>query len=279
MSDPAVHRLRVESRRVMAVLALAGPDRHHHTRPVRKVARAALEALSALRDAHVQIGSAKELAEKYPDARPFVRYLNRRERRLRKAAAADLRDIHVHRAGRACASLARAADDQASASAAWAERSAGPAIAAAWDEVEERLKVIDAADLRTIHRLRVALKRVRYMFEAGDGVGGLDPRIEALRAADLVAAVRRMGRLHDVETLVERADAFAGKRTGNADAVASLRDLLVRRRTRLLRQVMADLPLLRRGVQTDARRPPAASARQTPQRRGRQKPHEGSRRS
>jgi CHAD domain-containing protein len=264
-SAPAVHHVRVESRRAMAVLALFDTDGHPETRRVRKAVKATLDALSKLRDAHVQRAGAKKLIGKHPAARPFIKYLDHRERRLREAVSADLDRVHVRAASRACTRLAH---DGAHRTPVVVARMARQAIAAAWDEVEERMQALDAADSRTIHRVRVALKRVRYMLEAGLGVDALDPRTKALDAAELADSVHRMGRLHDTETLLERLDTFARKGASEAVAVASLHATLSRRRGQLLRGVMADVPMLR-AIHASPRRSRAALASQAPQRRGR----------
>lgn len=265
VSKGAVHQVRVESRRVLAILALFDAGGHGHIRPVRRVVKATLDALSKVRDAHVQLADARDLVKEHPAAPPFIDYLDRRERRLRKSARVALRSIHVQPATRASKRLAHA---DAADSPAAAGRLTRPAMAGAWEDVEERLQDLDTREPDTIHRLRVALKSVRYMLEAGIGLDTLDPRLKAFDSAEVVDAVRRMGRLHDAETLLARLDAFAAKGASRAEAVASMHEALMRRRGQLLRGVLVDVPMLRR-IHADSRRPRAASAAHAPQRRGR----------
>jgi|KBSMisStandDraft_5_1062788.scaffolds.fasta_scaffold15832_3 CHAD domain-containing protein len=272
-STPAVHHVRVESRRVLAVLALFDADARHETKTVRKAVRATLHALSKLRDVHVQRDGTKALIDGHPDARLLLEYLDRRERRLRKAALAELDRVSVDAATRVCKRLARQSAHRTPVA---ADQVARTAIAAAWTEVERRMQALDAADGRTIHRVRVALKCVRYILEAGVGIDALDPRVKALDAAELADSVRRMGRLHDTETLIARVDAFAAKKASRARAVASLRSALSRRRGQLRRRVMADVPMLQRirvGPPSEAL---GALASEASQRRGRKEPDEGS---
>ena len=268
---PAVHNVRVQSRRVLAVLALFDADARHATKPVRKAVRATLNALSKLRDVHVQLDGTKELIAGHPDAWVLLAYLDRRERRLRKAAFADLDRVSVKAATRACKSLAHKSQGRTPVE---VDGMARIAIAAAWTQVERRLQALDPADSRTIHRLRVSLKCVRYMLEAGVGIDALDPRLEALDAAELVDSVRRMGRLHDTETLIARIDAFAAKEASRGRAVGSLRSALSRRRGQLLRRVMADVPALQ-DVQVGPSGTRAPLTSEAPQSRGRQEPDQG----
>jgi CHAD domain-containing protein len=266
-SRKAVHQTRVQSRRVLAVLSLFDAGGYRHTRPIREVVTATLHALSELRDIDVQLRDARTLAEAHPLAHPFSDHLRRRKRRLRKAARASLRRIHIKPAAHACKRLARA---DAADSPAAAERTARPAMMGAWDEVEDRLRKLDAADAHSIHRVRVALKNVRYMLESGLGLDWLDPRLEAVDGAALVDAVHRMGQLHDIDMLSSRLDAFANKRAANAAAVASVQAAVRHRQDELLREVTDDLPMLHRihASPSEPRGRHAASARHTPQRRG-----------
>src|SRR5688572_13816920 len=190
VSTESVHRVRVESRRILAILALFDAGGYGHTRPVRKVVKATLDALSKVRDAHVQLDDAKDLVKKHETAKPFIEHLDRRERRLRKSVRAALRSIRVKPATRACKHLAHA---EAAASPSAARRLATPAMAGAWEGVEERLQDLDTRDSHAIHRVRVALKNVRYMLEAGFGLDALDPELKVVDGANVVEAVRRMG--------------------------------------------------------------------------------------
>jgi CHAD domain-containing protein len=267
-STKAVHQARIESRRVQTILSLFDAGGYRHTRPIRKVVKATLEALSELRDIHVQLRAARELVEEHPLARPFLDQFARRERRVRTSARAALRRIRIKPATRACRRLAHAA---AADSPAAVRRAARRAMIEAWKAVEDRVREVDTSDPHTIHRVRVGLKTVRYMLDAGIGLKTLAPRLEALDGAEVADAVRRMGELHDAEMLSSRLTAFAGRRPANAAAVASAQATLKHRHDQLLRQVMADLPVLRRiHVRTgEPRVRDAASARQAPQRRGR----------
>jgi len=272
-STGPVHRVRVESRRVLAILALFDTGGYGHVRPVRKVVKATLDALSKIRDAHVQLDDAKTLVKQHQAAQPFIDHLDRRERRLRKSARGALRSIHVKPATRACKRLAHAyaADSPTAAS-----RLARPAMAGAWEDVEGRLQDLDTRDTHTIHRVRVALKNVRYMLEAGIGLQALEPRLKVFDGAEVVETVRRMGRLHDADMLLARLDAFVAKQTSRAEAVASMHEALTRRRGQLLRRVLVDVQMLRR-IHGETRRTRAASVSHAPQHRGRQEPDQGSR--
>lgn len=264
-SKGTVHQVRVESRRVLAILVVFDAGGYQHIRPVRKVVKATLDALSKVRDTHVQLDGAKDLVKRHQAAQPFIEHLERRERRFRRSARAALRSMHAKPATRACKRLAHA---EATDSPVAASLLAAPAMAGAWEDVEERLRDVDVRDPHTIHRVRVALKSVRYMIEAGIGLEALDPRLQVFDGAEVVEAVRRMGRLHDTDTLLARLEAFAAKDASRAEAVASMHATLSRRRGQLLRGVLVDLPMLRR-IHADAPGGRAASVSHAPQRRGR----------
>ncbi len=116
-----------------------------------------------------------------------------------------------------------------------AEAAVRAAIARAAARAAVRRAAMDPARPDTLHRLRVALKRHRYMAEA---LARLCPQADEGRLAVLREAQRRLGHIQDLDVLLRRVEAFA---RGAADPAQfeALAGRLRRRRDHLVREFAA----------------------------------------
>jgi CHAD domain-containing protein len=224
MTGANVHRLRVDSRRLLARLELvadvvpAWADKAG-SRTLRKQIR----LLGEIRDLQIQARILDELLPRHPELAAYRRrvrrdaLLLRREvsrRLLRPKPARRLRDLAVE--------LAAVSDSTDLGREAF-ERPLRRARA----ELVRR----EAASRRGtgLHRLRLALKRCRYLTEA------LQPLLPASTAAQLGELRRwqtRLGDIHDLEVLAERLRDYAGKHRVPG-RYAGVRRILACRRRRL----------------------------------------------
>jgi CHAD domain-containing protein len=200
-SEEAVHELRVATRRLLAqfvLLSCVAPS--PALEKARRMLKRRLAALGDLRDAHVQRLFIEEKATGFPELALLRHWLERRERRLAKSAAAKVSRFKTKKLEKWIAAMT--AGLTASARKSRAQRQLASAVlratAGAFAEAVERRRAIDVADMRTVHQTRVAFKRFRYMLESlSPGVTGLSRR--QLRA--LAYYQHRMGIIQDLEVM------------------------------------------------------------------------------
>lgn len=210
LSAAAVHDLRVAIRRLLSTLRLvAAAAPRAPGKKVRRKLRHLLRRLSGLRDTHVQLGLLRALGRRMPAPRDFREFLkcrrHRLERRLKPTLAAAA--LTPRRARRTEAAL-RAA------------------LADTLVRLETRRLRMDPARPATIHRLRVALKRYRYMAEA---LARLAPGADAGRLAALRECQRRMGGIQDLDVLLKRLEKSAPRAAAPAHWAAFAESLRRRR--------------------------------------------------
>lgn len=241
-SEQRVHALRVEIRRLLSMLTLLEavlPAKQIN--PVRDPLRRRLKAFARLRDTHVQlllVKGMKGTPKDGPELKKFQQFLRRKERRLVHRLTRELKEARHGRLTRRVRRLRHAVRQTKEMGApAWHfEAALLRAVRHAFDEVVAHYRMVDAAEPATIHRLRVAFKKFRYMAEAPaqTGPGGSGRRRLAMHDYQT-----RMGEIQDVEVLLARVEKFARKNETSPGALDPLRSELLRRRGRLVKKFMA----------------------------------------
>lgn len=208
-TEPAIHDLRVGMRRLIAVVDLARvvvPDAGIPS--LRRRLRKDLKRFNAVRDIHISLLAMTSMVRSLPQVRPYIQVLRVRERALLRECAASLRSIDERSIERSVAtvqqSLFAVAADPA------LERSVAPmmhgAMARTYVNAVRALRNVHAADPSTIHRLRIAFKKVRYASE-----------VLALLTGGMNKATRKwmgeyqtlMGEVQDHEVMIAGARRFA----------------------------------------------------------------------
>jgi CHAD domain-containing protein len=219
LSEKSVHRLRIETRRLLAQLELLRsliPVRRY--RKARRGLRRQLRASTLLRDAQVQLLQVEELLPKRPELGPVFRHLEKNERCLRRFARRKLKGAgKLHRRLKAIeegAAPELCAPDPS--------RRLREAVRLALRRASGRLAEFRAGPPRgseAIHRLRVALKRFRYMAESlPAGLSVLTPA----ESAAIRSQLGLTGEMRDLELLVVRLRASAATRGRDRGSFASL---------------------------------------------------------
>jgi len=207
-SEKSVHQLRVETRRVLALLDLlevALPSSALDF--ARKGLKSLFKKFSKLRDTHVQGNAVHQHLPLFPEAAPFNSWLAKQEKRLVDRASTEIKRAKLRKVKKAIETvqtdlldLTRRGSES--------DLAAKKLIAAAAQAYQEAhtLKVrIDPADSQTIHRTRVAFKNFRYTVELLRPVlpGATPGRLKAMQAYQTL-----MGRVQDVEVLTATFDRF-----------------------------------------------------------------------
>jgi CHAD domain-containing protein len=210
--EAAIHDLRVATRRLIAAIQAAEilvPE--SGLSDVRRTLRKHLRSFNSLRDVHVQMLHATGLQRRFPQVRRFASDLRVRERRLVRSASAEMRRIHVKPLERG---ITEALEEVLSLFARESAREAGRAAllgagGAAFAAAVLRLRSVAPEDPRSLHRYRVAFKKLRYTIEI------LRPRLPwarkpLLRRMNAYQTV--MGEIQDLEVLAASVKAFALRR-------------------------------------------------------------------
>jgi CHAD domain-containing protein len=231
-SKKAVHDLRVETRRLLALLEVLlalhfpGP-----LKKIRKVFKKRLDAFRELRDTHVQLTLLKPLCRDFPEARELDALLGRRERRLTDELRKEVRATKRGHWKRRLKTVEKELRDSAGKMAGEATRLAILAsVGEAFDQVVALRQRIRPDRTATIHRTRLAFKRFRYMCEL------LGPYLSELKAEDL-GRMREyqtmMGNIQDIVVLLAVVRRAVADKEISGRAIAPLRRELLRRRREL----------------------------------------------
>ena len=237
-SEEAVHQLRVATRRLLAqftLLSWVAPS--PALEKARRTLKCRLTALGDLRDAQVQRQFLEQKAASFPEVLLLRAWLLRREHLLARSAAEKVNRFKTRKLERWISTMLQGLTANARKSRVQSQLASAVlrAAAQAFAEAVERRRMIDLADLRTIHQTRVAFKRFRYTMESlSPGITGLSQR--QLRA--LAYYQRKMGIIQDLEVM--RA-CVARYTRGNEKRVARLQRFshhLRQRRARALRSFL-----------------------------------------
>jgi phosphohistidine phosphatase len=210
-----LHDFRTSTRRLLAAIVLLGlPPRARRLQRCRREMRRVFRRTGPLRDAEVEGGLAGEHAPASPLVAEFSATLALKAEGLRPAVLAEVREMDWGRARwqleRACRRLNRHG------------MAVGPSLlfqaaARSLDEarsgVLESLRAADPRRSETLHRLRIAVKKLRYLMEA------LAPLAPQEFDAVLSQAVRLqglLGTIHDEDVLLADMRQFAAQKKGAA---------------------------------------------------------------
>jgi CHAD domain-containing protein len=234
-SEEAVHDLRVATRRLISTLDLV--DSIHpeaNLRQARRALKRQLDMFSPLRDVQVQLLTIDKMLPSFPELQEFYNFLVKRERKLMRRLGMELKRIKTSKVRRRIAVAARQVEALLDTPAVQQEKHAEAirAIETAFNVVVERKQAIAPTDSASIHRMRVAFKKFRYMVES---LAPLRGRATSKQLKAMNAFQGSMGDIQDAEVLLTSVQAFARKRgMEGAASLARAVEELSRQRTTLI---------------------------------------------
>jgi CHAD domain-containing protein len=195
--EDAVHDLRVALRRTRTLLEVGGcVFGRFHSNETRAALRNLQRATGALRDEEVLLELVEGLHVDGPNVPFWLKIRRRNERRLRRALVRMIEAGELDGGRRLLDALLafRVDPSQDRKLSKFARRG----VAEARREVEHR-RAARTDDVRALHRLRIAYKRLRYVVETfaealPDDLTALGPRASRLQ--------NRLGAVHDVDVVV-----------------------------------------------------------------------------
>jgi CHAD domain-containing protein len=234
-SEEAVHDLRVATRRLIATVKLvASVYPEARLRKARRALKKQLDMLGPLRDVQVQLLSIEKMLPSFPELRGFYNFLMRRERILAERLDAEVKAVKIGKvewAIRAAINqLAVLHDPPETQQQKLTE--AVHAVELAFKRVVERRQAVDPSDSPSIHRMRVAFKKFRYMVES---LAPMLDRVSSRHLKAMNAFQGSMGDIQDAEVLITTLMAFVRRHgVGSGAAFGRALEELGRRRTALI---------------------------------------------
>ena len=231
----SVHVLRVSTRRLIATLELMrAMSRHDEIPELQRRFKRVFNGMGPLRDLQVQAQIIADLQPAGPTA-DFQKSLQRREARRVAAVREDLKQSTKRR-------LSRGVKTVRAEFVRLYERSGFERIRTGVDKVLKvrrnefmrTRKRFKAADEDTLHAMRIALKKLRYVVEAAQPVLGESAKG---RARQMHAFQQLLGDTRDLELLRTRLEKWSSKR-GNTLAVVPALETLAERRQGLMQKIV-----------------------------------------
>jgi CHAD domain-containing protein len=238
LSEQAVHELRIQLRHIRALLDLLHVLRFRHAlKKADKSAKKLLDAFDALRDTQVQLRLLKPLWTHFPDARGLQVILERNQSRFIHEAARTLKSSKPLRLEQRLKKIEKQLDHCADTKTPAAERaSVRVAMRKSFQIVTTLRRRVRKTDSASIHRMRVAFKRYRYLIHF------LEPQLSGLK----VPNQKRMkgfqdaaGDVQDLHVLLQRIAKFVKQGKVSPTILRPLRNELLRRKERAIDSFMA----------------------------------------
>jgi CHAD domain-containing protein len=237
-SEAAVHALRIETRRLLALLDLVEAFHAGRSRDkLRRTFKKRLDAFDELRDTQVQLRLLQPLWREFPEAKRFGKILRRAEKRLVARLSRKIRAAKNVRLNRRLKRLEKGLFPETGVVSAAADaRQAAAALRAAFDRVARLHGRIRPDDTETIHRMRVVFKRFRYMSELlRSAAPWLTPQVlKRMKAYQDLAGI-----IQDLEVLLARLTLAVKEQGLKSAAAAGLRTELLRQRRRAIAAFLA----------------------------------------
>ena len=237
-SERSVHQLRVETRRMLALVDLlralhAGAS----LKKIQRVFEQRLDSFDQLRDTDVQLRLLKPLWPDFPEARPFEVWLHRHRKLLTPGLRRAIRSTKQLRVEQRLKEMEKQLRKSARAKGSPPGKArARAALAGAFARVVKLRQRVRSRHTEAIHRMRVAFKRFRYMSEL------LQPVFSPLttrRLRQMQAYQGLMGDVQDLEVLLAGLRQVVAAEHLPAEQARGLRRELMRRRRGLVDTFMA----------------------------------------
>jgi CHAD domain-containing protein len=225
----AVHDLRVETRRVLALLHLLEElDAGCVSKKLVKRFKKRLDVFDGLRDTQVQLRLLSPMWSDFPDAAALKKFLCRHEALLISKLAHKINATKYSRLSRQLKHIEKQLQKDREINRPGMTLSAiGTALNKAFRETTAVRRQVQADNATTIHKLRVAFKRFRYMVEL---LQPWLPHITARQLNRMKAYQAAAGDIQDLEVLLRCMAQTVRKRKLNPGALRDLRSELLQRK-------------------------------------------------
>ena len=201
-SENAVHDLRVETRRALALLDLMlALDLLGSPKKPRRALKKRFDAFDELRDAQVELTLIAPWLKRFPEAAEFKKFLECHEGELISELKCEIRALGSKRVERMIKALEDEVATARGKSCASVEVILQKAMEDAFHRVLALRERIRRRDTETIHCTRIAFKSFRYLCEL---VQPLVPELTKRRLRQMHEWQTRMGDIQDAEVLLSQ---------------------------------------------------------------------------
>jgi CHAD domain-containing protein len=201
-SEAAVHDFRVAARRLLAALdLLRAVMRDPRIQKTRRILKDQLDDLDDLRNIQALLADISETIHEVPALQPYQEYLQHKEKKLLRIARKEIKSVKIESLSKRIQKLNKTLE-------AFEQTELEGSLFSAVDEiyaiVNRRYAMVDPSQPATIHRVRLAFKKFRYMIETLYPILQHAPSDYLKRLHDYQVS---MGDIQDMEvTLQELAD-------------------------------------------------------------------------
>ena len=203
-SRKAVHDLRTSIRRLLATLdVIAFITSSSRIEKLSDRLKEQLDDFSDLRDLQVMLDKVSEDIRTFPELEPFQNYLEKREKRKQRSNERHIQNIKPGGVEKRLLKIQGAAEDFSSEE---LRDKLPQAVDEAYLTVIQRYGEIDPAQLVSIHHLRVAFKKFRYMVET---IYPCLPDFLEAQLQHMHDYQTQMGNIHDLQVFLETLAEFA----------------------------------------------------------------------
>jgi len=210
-SNEAVHDVRVALRRLISLIQLLNSiSPHPRLRKLSRALKNQIDGFDDLRDTQVMLAEISETIHELPELEKFYRHLERVEKKLLKDLRKKIKNLDLKEVTRRIRKTRETLNDDAKAD--FAE----PMIRFVDDAflvVIQRYEQIDPVRPSTIHRLRVAFKKFRYMVEIAHPLVENFPQDNLKLMHDYQSL---MGEIQDANVFLQTLDDFQSNVSSSA---------------------------------------------------------------
>jgi CHAD domain-containing protein len=197
-SEAAVHDFRVAARRLLSALDLLRTViQDPAIQKIRRILKDQLDNLDDLRNIQALLADISEIIHEIPVLQPYQEYLQHKEKKNLRAARKEIKSLKI-------ASLSKRIQKLNKTIEAFKQADLDTSLFSAVDEayaiVNQRYAMVDPDQPATIHRVRLAFKKFRYMIEAIYPILQNSPPDYLKRLHDYQAT---MGDIQDMEVALQ----------------------------------------------------------------------------
>jgi CHAD domain-containing protein len=208
-SEEAIHDLRVVTRRLLALVdMLRAVSPHPRFQKMRRTFKDQLDNLDDLRDTQVMLMEVSETVDVLPELTPFQEYLTKREKRFLRSTAKEIKLFKSRGFRKRIDSTHKALLKKKGKG--FQQEILLQIVDDAYEAALRRYRRIEPTQPGTIHRLRIAFKKFRYMVEI---VHPLVPDFPEDNFEHMHAYQGMMGDIQDLEILLAAFQDFADNDT------------------------------------------------------------------
>lgn len=207
MSEEKIHNFRVAIRRLLSLMNLLHSVQKHEPK-VKKLCiglKKQMDNFDELHDVQVLLEDISHNTDEIPEIQNFQKYLQRKQKKLSRAAHKNIKSLklaqHAKRIAKLKKSIRLLSTSQL-------KKNLFTSIDKAYGTVKQHYALINPEKPETIHHLRIAFKKFRYMLEV------IYPMLEK-DSVDKLTKMHEyqtiMGNIQDLETLLQYLSRFEKK--------------------------------------------------------------------